>query len=218
MVEGMISKLEQEAEADATQKGFCDKELAEANAKKEEATTELEKLTTKVDQNTAASTKLKEEVKELQRQLAENAKAQSEMDKLRKEQKAIYDKNKDEVTKGLDGIKLALKVLRDYYSSGAGASGAGGGIISLLEVCESDFSKSLAEMVAAEESAVAEYTADTKENELAKVEKDKDVEYKTKEAASLDKANTELSADVGGVQEQLDAVNEGLSSLEKQCA
>jgi len=217
MVNDMIAKLEAEAEADATQKGFCDKELAEANAKKEEATTELEKLTTKVDQNTATSTKLKEEVKELQRQLAENAKAQSEMDKLRKEQKAVYDTNKAEVEKGLEGIKTALKVLRDYYSSGAGASGAGGGIISLLEVCESDFSKSLAEMVAAEESAVAEYTADTKENELAKVEKGKDVEYKTKEAASLDKANTEMQADVGGVQEQLDAVNEGLATLNKQC-
>merc|ERR1719446_1626082 len=176
----MISKLEDEAAGDANQKAFCDKELAEANSKKDEETTELEKLTTKVDQNTAASTKLKEEVKELQRQLAELAKATAEMDKLRKEEKAIYDTNKAEVEKGLDGIKLALKVLRDYYSSGAGSSGAGGGIVSLLQVCESDFSKSLAEMVAAEESAVAEYTADTKENELAKVEKDKDVEYKTK--------------------------------------
>merc|ERR1719326_1206567 len=108
--------LEAEAEADATGKAFCDKELGEANAKKEEATTEFDKLSTKSEQNTAASTKLKEEVKELQRQLAESAKAQAEMDKLRKEQKAIYDAEKAEVEKGLDGIKLALKVLKDYYS------------------------------------------------------------------------------------------------------
>eukprot|EP00929_Paragymnodinium_shiwhaense_P061173 TRINITY_DN3054_c0_g5_i1.p2 TRINITY_DN3054_c0_g5~~TRINITY_DN3054_c0_g5_i1.p2 ORF type:complete len:696 (+),score=288.33 TRINITY_DN3054_c0_g5_i1:72-2090(+) len=218
MVEGMISKLEDEAAGDANQKAFCDKELAEATAKKEDTTTELEKLTTKVDQNTAASTKLKSEVKELQRELAENAKAQSEMDELRRTEKAAYDTNKAEVEKGLDGIKLALKVLRDYYaSSGAGNTGAGGGIVSLLEVCESDFSKSLAEMVAAEETAAAEYTAETKENEIAKVEKTKDVEYKTKEAASLDKATTEIQADINGLSSELDAVNEGLATLEKQC-
>eukprot|EP00929_Paragymnodinium_shiwhaense_P050820 TRINITY_DN255_c2_g1_i1.p1 TRINITY_DN255_c2_g1~~TRINITY_DN255_c2_g1_i1.p1 ORF type:complete len:672 (-),score=275.97 TRINITY_DN255_c2_g1_i1:81-2096(-) len=217
MVEGMITKLEDEAAGDANQKAFCDKELAEANAKKEEESTELEKLTTKVDQNAAASTKLKSEVKELQRELAELAKSQMEMDKLRTEEKTLYDSTKEEVEKGLDGIKLALKVLRDYYSSGGDNAGAGGGIVSLLEVCESDFSKQLAEIVASEESAVAEYTAETKENEIVKVEKTKDVEYKTKEAASLDKANTEMQTDIDGVQSELDAVNEGLATLEKQC-
>eukprot|EP00929_Paragymnodinium_shiwhaense_P061167 TRINITY_DN3054_c0_g2_i1.p1 TRINITY_DN3054_c0_g2~~TRINITY_DN3054_c0_g2_i1.p1 ORF type:complete len:406 (+),score=182.05 TRINITY_DN3054_c0_g2_i1:118-1218(+) len=219
MIQSMLEKLQAEAEADATQKAFCDKELKEANAKKEEESTQAEKLTTKRDQNTAASTKLKEEVVELQRQLAEEAKAQAEMDKIRTEEKAIFDKNKAETEKGLDGLKLALKVLRDYYSANADSSstGAAGGIVSLLEVCESDFSKSLAEMIAAEESAVAEYEATTKENEISKAEKTQDVTYKTKEAASLDKANTEIAADLGGVQDQLDAINEALASLEKQC-
>eukprot|EP00929_Paragymnodinium_shiwhaense_P088859 TRINITY_DN4916_c0_g2_i2.p1 TRINITY_DN4916_c0_g2~~TRINITY_DN4916_c0_g2_i2.p1 ORF type:complete len:675 (+),score=321.68 TRINITY_DN4916_c0_g2_i2:66-2090(+) len=217
MVSSMITKLEDEASADSNQKAFCDKELAEANAKKEAATTELEKLTTKVDQNTAASTKLKSEVAELQKELAEVAKSQEEMNKIRAEEKALYDTTKPDVEKGLDGIKLALKTLRDYYSSGGDNAGAGGGIVSLLEVCESDFSKQLAEIVTAEESAVNEYTAETKENELVKAEKSKDVEYKTKEAASLDKANTEMQTDVGSVQSELDAVNEGLASLEKQC-
>ena len=36
-----IEKLETEAEADATEKGFCDKELAETNAKKDEKTTKI---------------------------------------------------------------------------------------------------------------------------------------------------------------------------------
>merc|ERR1719271_1790294 len=102
MIEEMLTKLEKEAEEDATQKAFCDKELAEANAKKEEATTEVDKLTTKMDQNSAMSTKLKEEVVELQRQLAAEAKAQAEMDKIRTEQKAVFEKDSAEVSKGLD--------------------------------------------------------------------------------------------------------------------
>eukprot|EP00929_Paragymnodinium_shiwhaense_P027374 TRINITY_DN1607_c0_g1_i1.p1 TRINITY_DN1607_c0_g1~~TRINITY_DN1607_c0_g1_i1.p1 ORF type:complete len:676 (+),score=272.60 TRINITY_DN1607_c0_g1_i1:96-2123(+) len=218
MVEGMITKLEDEAEADANQKAFCDKELAEATAKKEDMSTDVQKLTTKVDQNTAASTKLKEEVKELQRELAENAKAQDEMDKIRAEQKANYVEDKAEIEKGLEGVKAALTVLRDYYAAGdANNAAAGGGIITLLEVVESDFSKALAEMVAAEENAAAEYTVATNENEVAKAGKSKDVDYKNKEAASLDKTNTEIEADISGMQEELDANNEGLATLQKQC-
>ena len=47
--------------------------------------------------------------------------------------------------------------------------------------------------------------------------KDKDVEFKSKEIASLAKADTEHNADLDAVQEELDAVNTGLASLEKQC-
>ena len=53
LVRDMIEKLEAEAEADATEKAFCDKELGETNAKKEEKETKVEKLSTKIDQMSA---------------------------------------------------------------------------------------------------------------------------------------------------------------------
>merc|ERR1719217_1278392 len=99
---------------------------------------------------TAKSAKLKEEVATLEKELSELAKAQAEMDKIRAEEKAVYDKNSAEMEKGIKGVKLALKVLRDYYAKSdkahSSADGAGSGIIGLLEVCESDFTKGLAEM------------------------------------------------------------------------
>merc|ERR1711953_1215828 len=108
------------------------------------------------------------------------------MDKLRSEEKAEFSKNEAETSKGLDGIKLALKVLREYYAkSDSSSEGAAGGIVGLLEVCESDFSKSLAEMRATEESSAAEYAKQTKENAILKATKQKDVTYKTKESVSL---------------------------------
>merc|ERR1711924_40349 len=80
--------------------------------------------------------------------------------------KASFDKNSAEMKKGLEGVKLALKVLNEYYAkegkSHSSADGAGSGIIGLLEVCESDFSKGLAEMIATEETAVNEYETETK--------------------------------------------------------
>merc|ERR1711959_842410 len=112
---------------------------------------------------------------------------------------------------GIEGVKKALSVLREYYASGdkshAAAEGAGAGIIGLLEVCESDFTKGLTEMTAQEETAVADHDAYSKEYELSTTSKSQDVKYKTKEAAGLDKAVSELSTDLSTVSEELAAVN-----------
>merc|ERR1719482_2304378 len=191
LIAEMIERLLKEAEADAAHKGYCDKEMSETKAKKEELTTEIEELTTKIDKMTAESAKLKEEVATLSKELADLATSQQEMDKIREEEKAAYGENKAETEKGLEGIKLALKVLREYYAKGAAfiqkQDGAAAGIIGLLEVIESDLSKALAELIAVEEGAVKDYEKTTKENEIAKVTKEQDVKYKTKTAKTLDK-------------------------------
>merc|ERR1719488_237255 len=169
---------------------------------------------------TAKSAKLKEQVAELQKQLAALAKSQAEMDSIRAEEKGAFDKNSAEMEKGIKGVKLALKVLNEYYAkdkSHASADGAGSGIIGLLEVCESDFTKGLAEMTATEQTAASEYERTTKENEITKATKDQDVKYKTKEAKGLDKATTEATADRAGVQEELDAVNEYYTGIKARC-
>merc|ERR1719311_1041916 len=112
----MIERLMKEAEADATQKAYCDKEMGETNAKKDDKEAELAKLNTKIDAAKARSRQLKEEVATLQKELSEPAKMQVEMDKLREEEKAAYEKNRPEMEQGLEGVKLALKILREYYA------------------------------------------------------------------------------------------------------
>merc|ERR1712151_232713 len=201
----------------ATQKAFCDEQTAKANSEKEEVTGELEKLSTKLDQTKAASTKVKEEIAMLSKELVDLASTQTAMDEMRSKESATYVKNKAEMEEGIEGVKLALKILRDYYAAGKGKTGAGEGIIGLLEVCETDFSKLLATIVADEEKAAADYEVETKENAITKATKEKDVEYKEKEATSLDSAAAALTADSATAKEQLDAVMEYLSTLESQC-
>merc|ERR1719223_1405724 len=221
LISDMINKLEEEAEADATKKAYCDKELAETNQKKDDKTAEIEKLTAKIEQQAAQSVKLKEEVATLESELAALVREQAEMDKIRAEEKAQWEVNSAEMEKGLNGIKLALKVLNEYYAKADKAhdsgDGASTGIIGLLEVAESDFSKGLTEMNAAEETAQNTYDQETKENEIEKVTKEQDVKYKTKEHTGLDKSNAELTSDKENVEVELSAVNEYLKKIEDEC-
>merc|ERR1711948_158315 len=161
LIADMIERLEAEAEADATHKAFCDKELAESNEKKADKKAEIAKLSNKIDQMAARSAQLKSEVAALEKSLAELAASQAEMDKMRAEENAAFKQNKADMEQGLEGVKVALRVLNDYYAKSdkahEAAEGAGHGIIGLLEVIESDFSKALPEFISVEETAAADY-------------------------------------------------------------
>merc|ERR1719409_1223384 len=221
LIADMIATLEADAESDASHKEYCDKEMSEANAKKDDLTAESDKLSTKIAQAKAYSAKLKEESTTLQKELASMASAKSDADKLRSEEKAAYEKNSDEMKQGIKGVKTALKVLRDYYSSDAkshaAAEGAGNSIIGLLEVCESDFTKGLTEMTADEQSAAADYDAYVKQDEIATAKKQQDVKYKNKEAAGLDKSVSELSGDLTSTGDEPSAVVSALDKLKEMC-
>jgi len=221
LITNMIAKLESEQDAEATEKAYCDKELAETNEKKDDKTAEIQKLSTEIDQKSARSAALKQQAADLLKGLAELAAAQADMDKIRGEQNADYTTNKADLEQGIAGVKQALKILREYYASDgkahAAAEGAGAGIIGLLEVCESDFTKGLAAVISGEESAAAEYDETTKANAIEKVANEQDVKYKTKEAGDLDKAVKEATTDRSGVQEELDAVQDYLTTMEKRC-
>jgi hypothetical protein len=221
LIKDMIATLESEAEADATHKAYCDKEISEATAKKDDLTAESNKLSTKIDQEKAASAKLKEEVATLQSELASMAKAMTEATNLRAEEKAAFEKNSAEMKQGIEGVKMALKVLKEYYAKntpeGDASEGAASGIIGLLEVCESDFTKGLTEMTATEETSAAEYEAYVKEDQIATAKKQQDVKYKTQEAAGLDKSVSETSTDLEAVTDELTAVLKSLEKLHEMC-
>merc|ERR1719343_1780369 len=191
------------------------------NKFEDEKSTLVEKLSTKINQMSADSAALKDSVVTLQKELAELAASQAQMDKMRKAENELFVEQKKELTEGISGVQMASKTLREYYNNEAkdheAASGAGTSIIGLLEVCLSDFTKTLAEITAAEDGAASEYQATTMENKIEKTSKDADVKYKVKEAADLDKAVAEATADRATTQEELDAVLEYLVKLKDMC-
>merc|ERR1711997_1411250 len=134
---------------------------------------------------------------------------------------AAFTANKAELDKGLAGLKLALKILNEYYGSAdkahEAAEGTGSSIISLLEVCEADFSKNLAQITSDEDLAASQHEQASKDNEIETNAKEQDVKYKQKESYDLDKTSGELSADRSGVQAELDAVADYYSKIESEC-
>jgi len=243
LISSMISKLEKEAEAEATEKAYCDEEMSKTKAKKGELEDDLDKLSSKIDKAASRTAGLKEEVAELQAELATLAKSQQEMDEVRGESNANYLAAKAELTQGLDGVRKALGVLRDYYGGGAAAAamlqddtkfgafmqqpkapekfekntGAGQGIISILEVCESDFATGLSKHETQEADEAGSYDEITQENKLTQTAKDQDVKFKTQEAASLDKSISQLSSDRDSTSTEQKAVLEYFAELSERC-
>merc|ERR1719267_187224 len=239
LINDMIAKLEKEAEEDATEKAYCDEELAKTEAKKSELDDDIEALTAKIDQASSQSAQLKEEVAEAQESLAAISKEQVEMDTMRREQNADYKAAKADLEAGIAGVEKALAVLRDYYGGASAAmiqqndwsmmqqpakpaahsksSGAGGSIIDILEVCESDFSKDLAGEESAESDAQESYDKQTQENKIQKTMKEQDVKYKTQEFKALDTEITELSSDKGTASKELAAVMEYYGKIKDRC-
>merc|ERR1719299_364419 len=97
------------------------------------------------------------------------------------------------------------------------ASGAGGSIIDILEVVESDFTKNLAAEETQEADAIAVYEKTTQDNKLATTMKSQDVKYKTKEYKGLDKSISELSGDRDTTNTELSAVLEYYGKLKERC-
>eukprot|EP00746_Dinoflagellata_sp_MGD_P161998 gnl/MRDRNA2_/MRDRNA2_89367_c0_seq1.p1 gnl/MRDRNA2_/MRDRNA2_89367_c0~~gnl/MRDRNA2_/MRDRNA2_89367_c0_seq1.p1 ORF type:complete len:478 (+),score=157.04 gnl/MRDRNA2_/MRDRNA2_89367_c0_seq1:107-1435(+) len=236
LIADMIERLVKEGSEEASHKAWCDEEMAKTKKKRAELEYDIEKLTTKIDKAKAMSTKLKEEVAELNKEIAEIAKSQAESDKIRQEEHAAFLEAKADLEQGIDGVRMALKVLKDYYASAESAglmqmaeeqpaapetheksSGAGTSIIGFLEVIESDFAKNLAEVTTEEDSAAVQYQKTLLQNKVSKTMKESDVKYKTKEAAGLDKSVAEDSADLEGAQSELDSVMEATKIQRGMC-
>merc|ERR1719181_907728 len=236
LISEMIEKLEAEAAKEAAHKAFCDKEMSETKAKKEDKETELDDLSTKIDKATSKIAKLKEEVATLEKELGEIAAAQKKATEMRQEQAAAWAAAKADYEEGLEGVGMALQVLRDYYAEkddsaelflqgrmGQGvqkhskATGASTGIIGMLEVVESDFSKLLAEGNAAEAMAVEEYEKLTQDNAIATTEKETAVKYKTKDSKETEAMLAGLKEDKETAMKEYDAIMEYWEKLQPMC-
>jgi chromosome segregation ATPase len=228
LISEMIEKLEKKAEEEASQHAFCETETKKSTDKKEDKESEIEGLSAKIDKAVSRIATLKEEIANMQGELASISKDNKEMTDLRSEEHASFLVVEKDYSDGIEGVQMALKVLRDYYSQGSfiqqpatsshsKSSSAGGSIISIMEVAEEDFSRMLTEAREDEADAQSKYDSMMEENKLSTTTKSGGVKYKTQEIGQLEKAVAENKDSRDSVSEELDAVLEYLSKLNDQC-
>jgi len=229
LIQGMLDRLFVEAQEEASHKAFCDKETSENEAKRNKLRSEENKLGTRIERANAGVATLKQQIAELNGALSAIAQSQKEMDAMRKKEHEEFTKAHKDFEDGLQGIRSALKILREYYSQGgaflqapatsvhSASSDSGKGIISILEIAESDFARSIAEASAAEDDSQEVYDKTTQENSVSTATKRANVEGKTQESARLAQLISDASSDREGVQDQLNAVLEYLEKLLPQC-
>jgi len=239
LIQDMIAKLEREAGSEATEKAYCDEQIAKTEFKKGELEDDIAKATSRIDQSAAKSAQLKAEIKDLEAELAALARSQAQMDKIRMETHAEYEQAKADLELGLTGVRQALTTLRDYYGSAAAmlqsdvkgsfmeqpaqpelhskSGGAGGSIIDILEVVESDFATNLAKEETEEADAQSLYEKVSQENAVTKTLKEQDVKYKAQESKSLDATVAEYSADRETANTELSAVLDFYTKIKERC-
>lgn len=229
MISNMIERLLQQAKAEASHKEYCDKEMGETTMKQDDHQDSLDSLSAKINKAASRVEALKAEISDIDSELATLAKSEAESSQMRQSEHSDYLQTKTDYEQGIDGVQAAIKVLREYYSSGgalvqqptvsthSASSGSASGIIGLLEVAESDFSKMLAEVEADEKEAQNVYEHQRKEDRMTKATRTTDRKYKVKEQRQLESSLAELRQDKEGEEGELQAVDEYMSKLRKMC-
>jgi len=231
MVSEMIGKLEKEIGTAGAHKAYCDKAIAESNESKAKEQLVMDKQTGQLDKAKAKATSLQEDATKLEEELATLTKEQGDATRLRAEEAATFKASKADLTDGLAGVNKALKVLKAYYAQSAAAlvqrphfghsssteAGAGGSVISILEICLSDMQKELSNIEMAESEQKSAYTQLTLDNKQTKAVKAETLKAKKVASITLKKVMSEYNEDLDGMQTEMDAINAAAKTIKGQC-
>jgi FtsZ-binding cell division protein ZapB len=228
LINSMIAKLEKQAQEEATKDAWCKEENSKSKASRDSKMEKVEKYQTRIDKASSTITTLKTEVSELSEQLNESASSLRKATKLRNEENAAYKKASADFKGSAEAVTMAMTVLREFYGQAAliqmkqpsfasANSDSGNGIISFLEVAESDFTRLLAESEADEAEALKAYEELSQAAAVSKATKEAEVKGKTSEIKSLEVAVTDSTADLNNSQKELDAVMDYIEKLKDQC-
>jgi hypothetical protein len=239
MIDEMITKLIEQANEEATHKGWCDTEMAKNSHTREAKTDEINTLTAKADKLTAAITRVAQEIADLQTAITEIDAAVAKAIAVRT---AETKKNKETVEdsqKAQSAVTAALGVLKDFYAKAAQATafvqqpeidapttfegsytGMGdstGGVVGLLEVIGSDFARLEAETNTAEDEASKEQDRFMAESKKDKAVKSADLDHKSKMKVQKESDLADTESDLKGTQSELDAAMVYYEKLKPSC-
>jgi DNA repair exonuclease SbcCD ATPase subunit len=121
LIQGLIEKLLQEMADEAGHKGFCDTELSKAKNNRDFERERSKKQSADLEKLEVTKEELKESIEKYKEELEELNAALEKASKLRDEEKEDNEATIKEQTEGLNAIKEAIKILKDFYSGASRA-------------------------------------------------------------------------------------------------
>jgi len=221
MIKDLITKLQEEAAAEASHKEWCDNELSSNEQTRKEKTEQVEMLHAEIDDLSASIAKLTIDITDLTQAIADLDAAVKEATSIREAEKAKNTETIADAKDALDAVGKAVAVLKDFYAkagdSTAVNSAGAGGVLGMLEVIESDFARLESETSAAEEAGQKEYDEFMSDSETDKTQKTRDIERNTKKKQDKSQALEEKKKDLDGTSNELSKAIDYYSKLKPDC-
>jgi len=232
MVETLLEKLKEEAANEAEHKAWCDKGLKANKLKRNKKTAEVNELQAQIEELVPKIAEMAGTIEQLAAEQAELTKAIADATAIRQEEKAENTAIVADAKAGAEAVKKAHIVLKEFYASQGsllqqqqvpemeaykGMQRTQGGVVGMLEVIASDFSRLKSETEASESSAAAEYETFMAESE-ATIKQKHDAEFKMK--LDMDQAEFEKSTaekDLASVSAELAKANDYFEELKPSC-
>jgi len=123
MIDAMITRLMEEANADAEHEGFCDKEMGESKVTRNKLTEDIDALNAAIEDGKSTILSLAENTQELEAELASTKKSMGEATDLRTEEKAKNKAVIEDAQAASRATEAATAVLKDFYEKAAMATG-----------------------------------------------------------------------------------------------
>jgi hypothetical protein len=121
MINDLVSRLEAEAEAEASQKAWCDEEMAAATSMRDTAQTTIETLGALKTEKGALIDSLSEDILTLSQQISDLQKALKEETELREQDSAANNVTMEDAVAGKGAVENAIVFLSDFYGGSEAA-------------------------------------------------------------------------------------------------
>jgi len=245
MIKGLIAKLQEEAAAEADHKAWCDGELKDNKLTREAKTEEVNALTAKVDELNAQVAKLTQGINDHEKAMGEIDAAMAEATTVRQKEKAKNEETIADCEAAIEAVSSALTILKEFYKKAAGEEllqakqspaddapasfsndaytgqqGSKRGVLDMLEVIHSDFSRLLSDTTADESESAREYESFMDESAKDRETKRLDQLRMTRERTAINGPYGSLGSatkDLKATQEELDAAFAYYDKLKPDC-
>jgi len=240
MIKDLITRLVEEANAEADHKGWCDAELATNKETRDQKTAEVDDLTSEVEKQSAKEAKLTQEIAQLSDEIAEIDKAVLEATKARTEEKEKNAQTLKDAKEAEAAVQSAIEVLKVFYAKAStatamvqqpamgdapvtfdgaytGMQSSSGGVLGMLEVIESDFARLAAETTTSEDEAAREFEAFSEASATDKKSKESEARHKGFELVRATRALGQAKKDLEATQGELTAALNYYDKLKPTC-